>query len=204
MWKDSAPNVLAALSDAQLVHRYLAGDHEAFNHLLHRWEKRIYNFTLRHSGRREDAQDLLQEIFTSVSQKLGDLREAERFGPWLYKIALNHCRMRFRSEQGRAAISLEDIEPDGSADQVKWGPSPQHAQDPEQIAQRGQKLQCLREAIAALPEEQRVVILLKEYEGLKFHEIAEILECPLSTVKSRLYLGFRAIRGFLEKKGIQP
>jgi len=203
MWKDSAPNVLAALSDAQLVHRYLAGDHEAFNHLLHRWEKRIYNFTLRHSGRREDAQDLLQEIFTSVSQKLGDLREAERFGPWLYKIALNHCRMRFRSEQGRAAISLEDIEPDGSADQVNGDPPPSMPRTGADSPKRAE-LQCLREAIAALPEEQRVVILLKEYEGLKFHEIAEILECPLSTVKSRLYLGFRAIRGFLEKKGIQP
>ena len=192
-------------SDEQLIERYLAGDTESFNGLVRRWEKRIYNFTLRYCGSREDAQDLSQEVFTSVFQRLSGLKDQRRFAPWLYTIALNCCRMRHRSGKGRQSLPLDAPEWTESLEaEVSLNSDSQVRSSPEASLGRMEHQELLKHALASLSDEQRVVILLKEYEGLKFHEIAEILECPLSTVKSRLYVGFRALRAFLEQRGLTP
>lgn len=191
-------------SDEQLIERYLAGESEAFNSLVRQWEKRIFNFALRYCGSREDARDLSQEIFTSVFQRVDGLRDRRRFAPWLYKIALNHCRMRHRAAKGKQYVALDAPELTESLELEVSLKASQSASSPEEALGRLEKQHLLRHALAGISEEQRVVILLKEYEGLKFHEIAEILDCPLSTIKSRLYLGFRALRGVLEEKGFVP
>jgi RNA polymerase sigma-70 factor (ECF subfamily) len=192
--------------DSRLISLCLSGDSEAFNTLVRRWEKRIYNFVLRYSGDREDAQDLCQEIFTAAFQRLSTLRDRERFSSWLYTIALNACRMRARSSAGKQKISLDDPEQAQTIDgqiQIRNEAS-SFLLDPEQTLSRKQMELSVRRAIREIPQEQREVILLKEYQNLKFHEIAEILSCPLSTVKSRLYLGLKGMRKHLEKWGITP
>jgi RNA polymerase sigma-70 factor (ECF subfamily) len=201
MWEGSLLTTMV-FSDEQLIERYLGGDTGVFNDLVRKWEKRIFNFVLRYCGTREEAQDLSQEIFTLVFRRLESLRDRKRFAPWLYRIALNQCRMRHRAEKIRQKVSLdapegvESLEKSDGLDSG-WGVS-----NPEETLVRDEKVMHLRAALARISEDQRVVILLKEYEGLKFHEIAEILDCPLSTVKSRLYLGFRSLRAMLEERGI--
>ncbi len=188
------------LTDGQLVSRYLSGDQEGFNILVRRWEKRIYNFVLRYRGNREEAQDLCQDVFTSAFQRLSSLREPERFSSWLYSIALNACRMRVRSTGGRRMVPIDEPENLETADLQMQKRSGEASLNPEQILARREGELWVRQAMAQLSEEQRVVLILKEYEGLKFHEIAEVLGSPVSTVKSRLYLGLEAMRRQWEQR----
>ncbi|MBI4483783.1 MAG: sigma-70 family RNA polymerase sigma factor [Acidobacteria bacterium] len=168
--------------------RFQTGQQDAFNSLVRRWEQRIYNFILRSVGNREEAWDLCQETFTKAFQNLDRLKEPQRFSAWLYKIALNECRMRRRKWAGRQE---EDVEVLMDAPALEASPE-------ERVGQR-EMVRHLRQALRAIPDDQRLVIVMKEYQHLKFHEIAELLDVPLSTVKSRLYLGLRALRKELEK-----
>jgi RNA polymerase sigma-70 factor, ECF subfamily len=189
------------LSDEQLIERYLAGETEAINELVRRWERRVFNFALRFCGQREEAQDISQDAFTAVVRRLPELRDRKSFASWLYKIVLNQCRMRHRSAAGRQMIPLGSGESEGTLEVEKRLAASRGVENPESASLKQDLVQNLQQAIEALSEEQRTVILLKEYEGLKFHEIAAILECPLSTVKSRLYLGLQVMREFLEQRG---
>jgi RNA polymerase sigma-70 factor, ECF subfamily len=188
-------------SDEQLIEQYLAGETEAFNDLVRRWERRIFNFALRFCGQREDAQDICQESFTAVLRRLAELRDRRLFASWLYKIVLNQCRMRHRSAAGHQMVPLDAGETKEVSEVEAKLAASRSATNPESALMQMDLEQHLRRAMMTLSEEQRTVILLKEYEGLKFHEIAAILECPLSTVKSRLYLGLQAMRVFLEQQG---
>ena len=189
-------------TDEQLIKRYLAGETDTFNLLVRKWETRIFNFALRYCGSREDAQDLSQEVFTSVFQRLQGLRDRGSFAPWLYKIALNCCRMKYRAAKGRKDLALDAPEMRSFLEREAGISFSKGLGNPEENVGHMEKRRFLIKALARISGEQRLVILLKEYEGLKFHEIAEILDCPLSTVKSRLYLGFRALRENLEKYGL--
>ncbi|HWX25685.1 MAG TPA: sigma-70 family RNA polymerase sigma factor, partial [Vicinamibacteria bacterium] len=123
-------------------------------------------------------------------------REA-RFSSWLYQIALNLCRDRMRRRKGKKMVRLDDLDAEGGgALPVEDGPSAL-----EQVAALDLS-RVMAAAVWALPEEQREVIVLKEYEGLTFLEIAEALDLPMSTVKTRLYRGLGELREKLERQGI--
>jgi len=186
-------------TDGRLIARYLDGDHQAFNDLVRKWEKRIYNFVLRYCGNREEAQDLCQDVFTSAFQRLSSLRDTERFSSWLYTIALNACRMRSRSTIGRHMVPLDSPEEFQAVELQIQKAAGQSPLNPEQLLTQKEMEILVRQTIREISEEQRVVIILKEYQGLKFQEIAEVLGCPLSTIKSRLYLGLTAMRRQLER-----
>lgn len=190
------------LSDEQLIELYLAGDSEAFNGLVKKWERRIFNFALRYCGSREEAQDLCQEIFTITFQRLSGLRDHRRFAPWLYKIALNSCRMRSRVVKRKQLVSLDSDDFKRARELGSNSALEQRVSTPEEALGEIERGRILKEAMGEIPDEQRLVILMKEYEGLRFHEIAEILDCPLSTVKSRLYSGLRSLRDILQQRGL--
>ena len=178
-------------SDEHLLGLAVQGDVACFGEVTERWERRIFHFIFRYVGSREEARDLTQDTFTKAFQNLGRLSDPARFSSWLYTIALNECRMRFRRQQRVRQSSIED-EPSVELTLASTESSP------EDRAAHGQQVTRLRRALSQLPEEQRAVILMKEYQGLKFHEIAEVLEMPLSTVKSRMYLGLKTLRRLME------
>jgi RNA polymerase sigma-70 factor (ECF subfamily) len=185
-------------SDEELIGRFLAGQPEAFNQLVTRWEKRIYNFVLRYCGNREEARDLCQDTFAAALQRLSSLQDPRRFSSWLYTIALNCCRMRFRRtrHQGQALPLDDPLQGEQLAEEVqrsRLAPAP----DPESAVLLQERIEQLRQALQQLSEDQRLVVILKEYQDLKFQEIADILECPLSTIKTRLYQGLRNLRSLL-------
>ena len=190
--------------DAELIGRILDGDDQAFSELVRRWQRPIVSFLLRLSGNMDDAMELAQETFHTVFQRVGGLKDPRSFSSWIYKIALNHCRMRQRRRRGRVMESLEDLSFDNNElkdhYQSLTGNEPF---SPEEAFSAGEMERAVRAALSRIDEKQREVIVLKEYTGLKFHEIAEVLDAPVSTIKSRMYLGMENLKREILKI-IQP
>lgn len=180
------------MSDEHLLELALQGDGDCFGQLVERWEGKIYGFIFRYVRNREVARDLTQDTFTKAFQNLERLSDPARFSSWLYTIALNECRMRFRSQKRVHRVSLDESRND--IQQLD-----RHEVTPERTYEGREKVRQMMEAFSHLPEEQRVVILMKEYQGLRFHEIADVLDIPVSTAKSRLYLGLRTLRRLMEE-----
>jgi RNA polymerase sigma-70 factor (ECF subfamily) len=182
-------------SDEELVEACQAGETSAFDVLVARWEDRIRGAAYRFLGSEEEARDVAQEAFLKAYRALGGFKQEARFSSWLYQIATNLCRDRLRRRRTRAAVSLEELEETGPVI-VETRPGA-HEQLLEMDLAR-----AVRRAVHALPEEQRVVVILKEYQGLTFLEIAQTLDVPVSTVKTRLYRGLGQLRLRLERNGI--
>lgn len=178
----------SAASDEQLVARTRDGDLSAFNEIVGRWETPLYRFVYRYLGDPEEARDICQEAFVRAYTNLDGFRGRAKFSSWLYQIALNLCRSEFRRRGSRPQVSLEENDTQSYLRLVSDGGT-----SPDESAIQGQRTRQLREALAGLPERQRTVVILKEYHGLKFREIAEILGTPESTVKSRLYHGLESL-----------
>jgi RNA polymerase sigma-70 factor, ECF subfamily len=176
-------------SDALLVRDARAGSTEAFNLLVRRWERKVYGYLVYLTGHPEDACDLSQEVFVAAYQKLGQLRKAETFRQWLFEIAHNRAYSYLRREKRQQTV-LSDAEPPEGASGVrlmegaKW--------------ERAESRILVERALAALSAEQREAIVLKFYQGLRFDEIAAIQNCPVSTIKTRFYVGFSQLRKILQ------
>jgi len=183
-------------TDEELVALATAGDLDCFNQLVARWERPIYALAYRTLGREEDARDVVQEAFLRAFRGLRNFRGDAKFSSWLYRITLNLCRDWIRRER-RAPIAQmpEGGDPIEVADE-KMSPS----ESVEDLVARQELSGAVARAMADLPEEQRTAILLKEYHGLTFQEIADQLDCPLSTVKTRLYQGLSVLRRRLERR----
>lgn len=175
------------LSDTQIIERTLEGEPEAFNVLVYRWERHIYGLTFRMLGRDEEAKDATQETFLSAYRNLSKFRGEAKFSSWIYRIALNICNTKLRG-RSKSALSIEqEREEHGFEVAIE-------DYDLSEEIQRNQVTTQVRRALQGLPPEMRQIIVMKEYEGLKFHEIAEILGIPLSTVKTRMYTGLTELR----------
>src|SRR5918993_1716572 len=186
-------------TDEELVARSIGGDLDSFNQLVLRWERPIYALAYRVIGREEDARDVAQEAFLRAFRALGGFKGQAKFSSWLYRITLNLCRDWIRRER-RTPISQA---PEGG-DIIELAGEGTPAESIEALVGRNQLSRAVSKAMALLPEEQRTAIILKEYHGLTFQEIADMLDCPLSTVKTRLYQGLSVVRRQLEAAGVRP
>jgi RNA polymerase sigma-70 factor (ECF subfamily) len=176
--------ILRAVEDTDLIRKARQGDVEAYNLLISRWEKRVYNYLLRIVGDREEALDLSQDVFLKAYQNLRKLDDAARFAPWLFRIAHNEAFSSFRKRRPeREAPGQSEYACDESA---AAGPV-----FPIELTI------AVTTALSKLPEEQRETVILKIYQGFKFEEMAEILGCPVSTVKSRLYTALDVLKSQL-------
>jgi RNA polymerase sigma-70 factor, ECF subfamily len=183
-------------SDEELVEACQAGDASAFDVLVARWEDRIRGAAFRFLGSEEEARDVAQEAFLKAYRALSGFKREARFSSWLYQIATNLCRDRLRRRKTRAMVSLEALEEAGPV-MIETRPGAH-----ERLLERD-LAQAVRRAIHALPEEQREVVILKEYQDLTFLEIAQALDVPVSTVKTRLYRGLGQLRLRLERDGVR-
>jgi RNA polymerase sigma-70 factor (ECF subfamily) len=181
----------------EAVQRFVRGEEEAFNQIVRRWERKIYNIAWRMVGNREDAQDIVQETFLSVFRSIKGLRDPGSFSTWLYQIALNHCRARRRSRDGNVSLDNPDADQSGAE-------GPGYSGIPAE--DRGDALETIdiiQKALVCLSEDHRSAIVLKEYVGLSLEELAEVMDCPLSTAKSRLYHGLKDVQRHLKRLGIK-
>lgn len=177
--------IFREVEDRDLVGRARRGDVEAYNHLVSRWEKRLYNYLLKLVGDREDALDLTQEVFLKAYQALRKLEDPSRFAPWLYRIAHNEAYSLLRRR--RPEEELAEVAPTWAASRML----------PAETAL------AVAAALGRLPEEQREAVILKIYEGFKFEEIAAILDTPVSTVKSRVYAALERLKEALAPIGMR-
>lgn len=183
------------MTDAQLVENFRNGDIEAFNRLVNRWQKRIHRFAYRYFASHDDASEITQKTFIKAYKKLNILDEAEKFPAWIYRIAKNLCLDEARRAGRRRSAPMDALTDHPTAESLDANPDRQvHRDDLESILQL---------ALKQLPNEQRIVVIMKEYEELKFREIAEILDEPESTVKSRLYYGLKKLRTLFEQWNIE-
>jgi len=175
--------IFRAVEDGDLIRQAARGSVEAYNLLVSRWEKRVYNYLLRITGNREDALDLTQDVFLKAYQNLRKLDDPGRFAPWLYRIAHNEAYSMFRKR--RPETDVDDLEPEATETGITVGGS---AVFPVELSL------AVASALERLSPDQREAVVLKVYQGFKFEEMAEILACPVSTVKSRLYTAFDLLK----------
>ncbi|MBC7188239.1 MAG: sigma-70 family RNA polymerase sigma factor [Calditrichaeota bacterium] len=189
------------MDDQTLIERFLAGDVAAFNTLVWRWEKPIYNFAYRYLGTAEAAKEVTQQTFIRAYTGLRRLKSTACFSTWLHQIALNLSRDELKRRRPSLSIDSEQRPTeDGHPLPAELPDLPEDR--PDCVAHNSHLAAVLKRAVLSLPEEQRVVIIMKQYQGLKFREIADVLGQPVNTVKSRLYHGLLALRQILEEWGV--
>lgn len=184
-------------TDEELVAKSVAGDQDSFNQLIVRWERPIYALAYRVIGREEDARDVCQETFLRAFRALPGFKGQAKFSSWLYRIALNLCRDWIRRQKRTPVVSA----PEG-LDIIEMAAEQGPVESIEDLVARKQLSATVAEAMQQLPDEQRTAIILKEFHGLTFQEIADLQNCPLSTVKTRLYQGLSVLRRDLEAQGM--
>ena len=169
--------------DEALISAALEGSARAWERLVRRYEGRVYNFALRMTGNETEALDLMQEVFLGVYRNLQRFRGDSQFTTWLFRIAHNEAISMHRKNRLPVAEG-EDLE---AADAEASGPA-------RSLGNRVETTLMVEQALASLPLEQREAVTLKVYQGFKFDEIAAIVDCPVSTAKSRVYAGLEALK----------
>jgi len=162
--------IFREVEDRDLIAKARRGHVDAYNVLVSRWEKRVFNYLLRMVRNREDAMDLSQDVFLKAYQNLKKLEDPAKFAGWLFRIAHNEAYSLLRKNRPDGEIVGELATGESSARMFPIETS-----------------LAVQSALGRLSEDQREAVLLKVYQGFKFDEMAEILSCPVSTVKSRLY-----------------
>jgi len=177
--------------DAQLIQETLAGHSAAFGQLVQKYQDRLYNTVVHVAGNAEDARDVVQDAFVQAFVKLDTFHGSSAFYTWLYRIAFNTAaslRRRRRPtqsvEQNREVSGSEPIDDE---------------QGPDEVLEQDERCQQVREAIAQLPDDYREVVVLREIDGCCYETIAEILDLPIGTVRSRLHRARLQLRDILKE-----
>jgi len=183
-------------ADLELVQRCKSGELSAFETLVLRHQDKIFNLVLRYVGNREDAADITQEVFLKAYRAMGSFAERSSFGTWLYRIAVNTALSFMRKQRsGGHPISLSAQNDEGHGQPHE---PPNHNQPLNELS-REETEQAVQQAISSLDEEYRIVVILKDIEGLDYETIAGILGCPKGTVKSRLHRARLILRDKLKR-----
>jgi RNA polymerase sigma-70 factor (ECF subfamily) len=183
---------LVEQNDADLVKQTLCGNTSAYNGLVQRYQRQVYNLAYRMLGNAEDAGDLVQDTFLRAYGALTSFRQDASFLTWLYKIASNLCIDQLRSRKAKSTLSLEVELEEGrepAADLRSTGP--------EEAAVRGSVQDVVQRAILNLPEKYRAVVVMRHLNDMSVDEIARVLELPTGTVKTHLFRAREMLRGRL-------
>lgn len=178
--------------DASLIERSLAGEPEAFGQLVQKYQDRLYNTLVRVCGDAEEARDVAQDAFVQAFVKLETFRGGSAFYTWLYRIAFNQAISRRRRRKPTA--SLDEARDAAGSEPCDDGPAPEANLDREERAA------MVQTALAALSEEHRSVLVLREIDGADYESISEILDVPVGTVRSRLHRARIQLKEELERR----
>ncbi len=193
---------IAMMHSDTLIARAREGDKNAQGRLVQLWYKRIYNFSYKYFFDHDQAMEVAQKTFISMHKNLPSLQEVTRFKSWLYTIAVNYCREEVRKKKNSRALSLNQFGAGEAEDSYRWEESHHRRENPERQLRHSELSDLLQECLMLLPVEQKEVVIMKEYEGMKFREIAEALNISENTVKSRMYYGLDGLKKILEQKRI--
>lgn len=187
-------------SDEELMLSCRDGDEGAFETLYRRYEKPVFSFIYRMVLSAADAEDLCQETFLKVVRAKKKYRASAKFKTWLFNIALNLCRDRVRRMKFRSHLSLNSPAFSQDSEENKKQQSIcDSSSDPTKNAQADEMKALVQQAFTTLPEQQRTVVILRQYHDMKFSEIADIMNCPLGTAKSLNHRGREKLMKALSK-----
>lgn len=176
--------------DQALVLRVQKGDKAAFDLLVIKYQHKIVHLVNRYVKDPSEAQDVAQDAFIKAYRALAEFRGESAFYTWLYRIAINTAKNYLLSRSRRHydyEVDVQDAEQVGDAQQLK------DIETPEELLMNEQVVNVIREAIESLPEEMRIAITLREFEGMSYEDIAETMGCPIGTVRSRIFRAREAI-----------
>jgi RNA polymerase sigma factor (sigma-70 family) len=193
---------IAMMHSDALIARAREGDKNAQGRLVQLWYKRIYNFAFKFFFDHDLAMEAAQKTFIAMHKNLPNLNDAARFRPWLYTIAVNYCREEMRKKKTAKSVSLFELNPGEAENSYRWEQSEERNENPEKVLRQTELSDLLQKCLMELSEEQREVVIMKEYEGLKFREIAEALNISENTVKSRMYYGLDGLKKIFDKNRI--
>ncbi len=182
------------LSDEQLVAMSVSNDQEAFGEIVRRWDRKIFALCFGMLTREDEARDAAQETFIAAFRNLKNFRGEAKVSSWLHRIAVNQCLTTKRRKRTRSEEYLD--EETNEQERVFLAPD---SLVPSNIAEQGERLVIVRQAVSSLPIDLRQVVVMKEFEDMTFQEISDTLDVPLSTVKSRLYTALKQLRAKLER-----
>jgi len=183
------------MEEQELISRCQSGDVASFNLLVERYQRLVYNLALRMLGDAVTAEDATQDTFISAYKAIGRFRGGS-FKAWLLRITANSCHDRLRVSRRAGVTSLDGLIEE-AGDFIRDDTS----ESPEEYAQRRELSRVLSSGLAHLPEEQRLVVVLSDIQGLSYEEISQATGCSLGTVKSRLNRGRLRMRDFLRRHG---
>jgi len=186
--------IAVANADAALIRRCQANDAAAFNEIVARYKNRVYAYVSRLAGPGPDAEDLAQEVFVRAYLNIGTFQSRACLNTWLFRIATNLC-IDHNRRQGRGrdqTVSL--LRQDGVGDEESEREIPDERFDPLRVAMNRELGDELERALEGLPDRLRTVVLLHDIEGMPYEQIARVVECPVGTVKSRLFHARMALR----------
>ena len=188
-------------TEAQFVARLVARDESAFNELVRVYERRVFALVFRMLGRRDEAEDLAQEVFVQVFKAIDQFRGDSKLSTWIYRIAVNLCKNRSKYLSRRHAGEQDDI--DAIAERAPLtaakGVSVGTISRPDELVEGMQLEQVVKRAIAQIDPEFREVLVLRDVEDLSYEEIAAITGLPDGTVKSRIHRARAQLRALVEK-----
>ena len=186
----------ASIEDLSLARQAAAGNDDAFSVLVDRYSRLIYNVALRSVSSPEDAADISQETFLKAWRSIGSFRGECALSTWLCRIAINCCRDHARSAKRHRVLSLT-VHDDEEESKVLDIPDTDVTAMPEEELTRQTEIAAVRQAIDALPEDQKMIITMRDITGLSYAEIAETLGLEMGTVKSRINRARGAVKKFL-------
>ncbi|MEP6756143.1 MAG: sigma-70 family RNA polymerase sigma factor [Chthonomonadales bacterium] len=175
-------------TDALIVQRTLRGELNAYNELVQKYQRQVYNLAYRMLTSADDAGDIVQETFIRAYTALGSFRQDASFLTWLYKITSNLCIDHMRSRRAKGALSLEVELEEGRE------PAADRSTSPEDVVVRGAVGEIVQKAVMNLPDKYRIVVVMRHLRGLSVEEIAEELNLPSGTVKTHLFRGREMLR----------
>ena len=185
--------------EAKIIRAVLDGNTNAFEDLVLEYQDRVYHIALKMTSSQEDAFDLSQETFLKAYRTLGSFRGESGFGSWLYRMCANLCIdfLRKRKRRGQEQIlSLDETDEVGRPREL-----PDLRYEPQRELERKEQRMQVREGLRRLPEEQRLILILRDVEGLSYQEISETLSIELGTVKSRIYRARARLAALLASDG---
>jgi RNA polymerase sigma-70 factor (ECF subfamily) len=193
---------IAMMHSDTLITRAKQGDKNSQGKLVQLWYKRIYNFSYKFFLDHDLAMEAAQKTFISMCRNIEGLQDIARFKSWLYKIAVNYCREEARKVKNNRWVPFDMVVNVEAEESPRWEGSSVRNDNPEKQFQQMELSDILQKSLMELSAEQREVVIMKEFEGLKFREIAEVLNVSENTVKSRMYYGLDGLKKILEKKNI--
>jgi RNA polymerase sigma-70 factor, ECF subfamily len=185
------------LTDVELVEKFRTGSIESFEEIVSRYETKVFQLALRFTRNQQDAEEVMQDVFTTIYKKIDGFQGKSAFSSWLYRIVVNAAFMKLRKRKQNNTVSIEDLAP--AARQMCLERENMFLERSDSIASSREMRDILQAAINRLPKQYRAVFVLRDVDGLSNQEVGEILKLSIPAVKSRLHRSRLMLRKKLQR-----